>query len=117
MGSACSWFAHLSMRKVYAQGFRPNLRCETVLLHFSPESHRTDVQRFCRPAPVAVEPLERLSDQTLFVRLQVEGVAELGARPALRKFRRQLADGDARAARQNDRAFNRMFQLPHVSRP
>ena len=64
------------------------------ILHLAPERHRADVQRLGRLLPVSVELFKGLSNQALFVFLQVERVDGADAGQALRDFGRELAYGD-----------------------
>jgi hypothetical protein len=55
-------------------GDEGRLRDETVLLHFAPERHGADLERFRRLLPIAAKAFERALNHRSFLFLQVQAV-------------------------------------------
>src|SRR6478672_10237642 len=89
---------------------------EVVLLHFSPERHRADIQCGGRALAVALESLECVSNQLPFLRAEIQRVAQRSGL-LLRHFRRQLSERNRRSMGQNGRPLDRMFELAYVPWP
>ncbi len=64
------------------------LRAETVLLDFSPERHRTDLEGFCGLPAVTAEAFERTRNHRPFLFVEVEAVVRHTLARLLRYFRR-----------------------------